>query len=316
AIGRHCYEITHHQSVPCSGKEHPCPLMQTIKSRKPSQTTHVHLDKDDKQLFYSISSYPIFDDGNVVGAIELSRDITKDINLQKLMMLQEKLASIGRLSAGVAHEINNPLTTILTTSMLLQEDIEKDDPQYQELETITHEALRCRKIVSSLLDFARQTKPSKNLISPNDVVRESIVLTRKQAAFNDIAITERLADDIPDIYVDKDQLEQALINLILNSIEATGGGGNVWVETTFDAQQKELEITVRDNGEGIAADKIDKIFDPFYTSKENGTGLGLAITHGIIEQHGGAISVESKTGHGATFSIRLPINQEEKHAVV
>jgi len=126
AIGKFCYEITHHQAHPCSGDHHPCPLVQVLKTGKPSQATHIHLDKEDNELHYSISCYPFIDHNKITGVIEVSKDITSDIKIQKAMMRQEKMVSIGRLSAGVAHEINNPLTTILTSSMLLQEDVEPD----------------------------------------------------------------------------------------------------------------------------------------------------------------------------------------------
>ncbi|MBW2611619.1 MAG: PAS domain-containing protein [Deltaproteobacteria bacterium] len=191
-IGKYCYEITHRQSFPCTGEKHPCPLIETMETIEPSQTTHVHRDKDDKEIYYSISTYPLIEDGDIIGVIEMSRDITKEINVQKAMMQQEKLASIGRLSAGVAHEINNPLTTILTTSMLLQEDIPSDDPMYAELETIANETLRCRKIVTSLLDFARQTKPNKKPNDINNIVTESVLLTQKQVAFKDVEVLKDL----------------------------------------------------------------------------------------------------------------------------
>jgi PAS domain S-box-containing protein len=306
AIGRHCYQITHHQKMPCSGENHPCPLVQTLESRQPSQSTHVHLNKDGKEIFYSISCYPLIEGDEVIGAMEISRDITKDINLQRVMMQQEKLASIGRLSAGVAHEINNPLTTILTTAMLIQEDIDPDDSMYRELETIANETLRCRKIVTSLLDFARQTKPAKKKNNINDIVIESILLTKKQATFKDVTIEHQLAEDIPVICVDKGQLQQALINLLLNAIEATDSSGKV-IATTRLHQDQAAEITISDTGEGISEDKLNNIFDPFFTTKEGGTGLGLAITHGIIEQHGGTIDVQSQPGRGTVFKIRFPI---------
>ncbi|OQX00389.1 MAG: hypothetical protein BWK80_61935 [Desulfobacteraceae bacterium IS3] len=305
-IGRYCYEITHHQSIPCSGEKHPCPLVQVLKTRKPSKTTHIHLDKDKNELYYSIACYPVFKDGEVVSVIELSRDITKDMNMQKVMMQQEKLASVGRLSAGVAHEINNPLTTILTTAMLIQEDIKPSDPMYQELELIGNETLRCRKIVTSLLDFARQTRPEKKNNDVNEILMESILLTKKQAAFNDIAVVSRFSENIPLICVDKGQIQQSLINLILNAVEATPSGGKITIETALSPQKEFVEISISDTGEGIESDKIDKIFDPFFTTKKNGTGLGLSITHGIIERHGGVIDVRSRPGQGAVFTIRLP----------
>jgi len=311
-IGQFCYKITHKQNAPCSDENHLCPLVKTLETQKPSQETHVHRDKDNNNLYSSISVYPLFENGEVIGAIELSRDITREIHMQQTMMQQEKLASIGRLSAGVAHEINNPLTTILTTSMLIQEDIGPDDPTYQELETIVKETLRCRKIVSSLLDFARETKPAKKLNSINEVISECLILTRKQAAFKDVILLQDLSPEIPDIHVDKDQIQQALINLILNAAEATNPGGTVTVSSVFNFSDEVVEVAIRDSGKGIAEEVLDKIFDPFFTTKESGTGLGLAITHGIVKRHGGTIDVESKPGHDTTITIKLPVNKGNK----
>ena len=312
AIGRYCYEILHHESAPCSGKDHPCPLVETVETGKPFRVTHVHLDRGSRELFYSISCYPLVDNGEVVGAIEVARDITKDIDIQKVMMQQDKMASIGRLAAGVAHEINNPLTTILTSAMLIQEDTDPEDPNYQELQTIADEALRCRKIVSSLLDFARQSRPVKKQHNLNEVVKESVVLTRKQAAFKDVTLEQQLAKDLPATNMDKDQLEQALINLILNAIEVTDHGGKVTISTKFVPETDTIKLEVCDTGEGISEENMARIFDPFFTTKESGTGLGLAITHGIIEQHGGTIEVKSKLGQGTNFTVEFPLNHGDK----
>ena len=156
---------------------------EALETGRASLATHVHLDRNGKESFYSISCYPIYENGKVVAVVELSKDITKDINIQKTMMQQEKLASIGRLAAGVAHEINNPMTTILTTAMLMQEDLETENPMYGELQTISDETLRCRKIVSSLLDFARQSNPVKKFQDINDIIIESITLTESRLLF-------------------------------------------------------------------------------------------------------------------------------------
>jgi two-component system, NtrC family, sensor kinase len=310
-IGRHCYEITHRRDLPCSGENHPCPLIKTLESGKPYQTTHTHLDKDERLIYYSISTYPMLEDGDVIGAIEISRDITKDINVQKTLLQQEKLASIGRLSAGVAHEINNPLTTILTSALLVQEDLSPDDPAYEELGLIAKEALRCRKIVASLLDFARQTQPQKKMHHLNHIVAESVLLTQKQAAFKDIGVDTHLDPAIPEQMLDKGQLQQALINLILNAVEATPEGGRITVRTQLRHEKKSVHIDIEDNGAGIHKDQLNKIFEPFFTTKESGTGLGLSITHGFIEQHGGTIKVESTLGQGTRFIIHLPISEEK-----
>ncbi len=312
AIGRYCYEVSHNLDAPCSGERSPCPLPQAIKTKKPSQTTHIHTDKDNNELFFSVSCYPVFEDGKVIGVVGISRDITKDVNIQKLMVQQDRLASIGRLAAGVAHEINNPMTTILTSVMLMQEDTDPNDPNYQELKTIVDETLRCSKIVTSLLDFARQMKPAKKMSNPTDIIAECIVLTKKQAEFNDVVIVENLSEDLPLTNIDGDKIQQALINLTLNAIEATGPGGKVTLSAKFVPNNETFEITICDSGTGISDKDIDKIFDPFFTTKENGTGLGLAITLGIIEQHGGTIDVKSKLGQGTSFTIRLPLDQGNK----
>ncbi|MFZ3045812.1 MAG: ATP-binding protein [Desulfatirhabdiaceae bacterium] len=313
AIGHFCYKITHHQDKPCSGDDHPCPLIQCFKTQKPSQTTHVHLNNKNQELYYSISCYPIFENGNVSGAIELSRDITPEINNQKSLLQQSKLASVGRLAAGVAHEINNPLTTILTTSMLIREDMKPEDPFYEDIGLITSETLRCRKIVAALLDFARQSHPVKKDYSLSKLIDEIVLLTRKQAAFKDITVEEFCSDDIPLIQMDKGQIQQALINLMLNGIEATDSGGKITISASLSADHTHAEIRIQDTGCGISKDFQDKIFDPFFTTKESGTGLGLAITSGIISQHGGTISVDSQSGQGTRFTITLPLRQDENH---
>jgi PAS domain S-box-containing protein len=314
AVGRYCYEITHRLTKPCYGEDHKCPLKETLMTRKPTKETHIHKDKDNKNIHYSISAYPLFENGEIIGAIELSRDITADINTRQAMMQQDKLASIGRLSAGVAHEINNPLTTILTTAMLIQEDIDPDNPMYEELETITNETLRCRKIVASLLDFARQTKPAKKHHNINGIITECIQLTRKQAEFKDVQILQALSEKVPELLLDKEQIQQALINLILNATDATDPGGTITVSTAFSPDNQVVKIQVSDTGKGIAAEVVDKIFEPFFTTREIGTGLGLAITHGIIGRHGGDIRVQSRPSQGTTFTIRLPHNQGNQDA--
>ena len=312
-IGRYCYEISHHQDVPCSGEEHLCPLSEVRETLEHASATHIHLDKDNQKIYCSISCHPLFENNELVGVVEVAKDITKDIRWKKALMRQDKFVSLGRLSAGVAHEVNNPLTTILTSAMLIQEDFDPDDPIYKELQIITDETLRCRKIVTSLLDFARQTEPTKKLCNINDVVSESLVLTRKQAAFDDVSIVQNLAEDIPVMNVDKDQMQQVFINLILNAMQATDSGGKISVSTTFIPEDEVVEIAISDTGKGIPVENIDKIFDPFFTTRESGTGLGLAITHGIVERHGSSIDVKSKPGSGTTFTIRLSVNQRNQN---
>jgi signal transduction histidine kinase len=147
----------------------------------------------------------------------------------------------------------------------------------------------------------------------NEVIRGCVVLTRKQGAFNDVTVEENLAEDLPEINMDKAQIEQALINLTLNAIEKTEPGGKITINSRFASEADMVEITVSDTGKGISEKDVDRIFEPFYTTSESGTGLGLAITHSIIEQHGGTIEVESKKGQGTSFTIRLPLNSGDSN---
>jgi signal transduction histidine kinase len=309
-IGRNCFEVTHHYTGPCSSRDCRCPLKETIATQKPFTTTHIHLDKDEREHHVSISCYPLMGPDGLIGAIEISKDITRDILMQRSLMQQEKLASIGRLSAGVAHEINNPLTTVLTTVMLLQEDFESGHPIHAELELIAKETLRCRDIVTALLDFARQKTPEMKPGSINETVRETVALTRKQAAFKDIELTASYDHRIPTMWIDNHQMKQALINLLINAIESTDAGGRISVRTQGDPGGEKASIFIQDSGAGIPEGLLDKVFEPFFTTKEAGTGLGLAITHGIVVQHGGEVKVTSRPKEGTLFTITLPVRNE------
>jgi len=313
AIGQYCYKIGHHLDQPCSGENHPCPLNEIYKKNKACAATHTHYDQNNNAIYYAISCYPLTTNDEIIGVIEIMRDITQEIKVEKAHMQQEKLISIGRLSAGIAHEINNPLTTIMTSSMMLQEDLEKDAEMYNELAVITNEAQRCRKIVQSLLDFARQTKPMKKLDDINTIVRESIYLTKKQAEFKDIYVSSNLAEDLPQIHVDKEQLQQIMINLMLNAVEATPPGGSIAFTTAYAPSNEEITIKISDTGMGISPENQEKIFDPFFTTREDGTGLGLSITHSLVEQNGGRIEIDSQPGKGTRFDVILPVGGSRSH---
>lgn len=223
----------------------------------------------------------------------------------------EKLASLGKLAAGVAHEINNPLTGILTNSSLLLEDLDADDPRREDVEVMVNETIRCREIVKRLLDFAKQTKPQKRLASINGLLENIILLVRNQTSFRNITVEKNLSADIPDILVDPDQVQQVFVNIILNAAEAMTKGGTLTIRSATSPDGQSAVVSFADTGAGIAEEVREKIFDPFYTTKEHGTGLGLSITYGIVEQHGGTISVDSTVGKGSVFTIQLPIVTSE-----
>ena len=223
----------------------------------------------------------------------------------------EKLASIGRLAAGVAHEINNPLTGVLTFAHLLRDKPNMDDQDRQDLELIIHETTRAAEIVRGLLDFARERPTRMEPLDINDVVRRTIRLIVNQQKFEHVAIEEVLQSDLPEVFGDMNQLQQVLLNLSLNACTAMPQGGRLTIATSTVDGQVMLKIT--DTGCGIKEEHLDRIFEPFFTTQPvgKGTGLGLSVTYGIVEQHGGTIEVSSRPAQGSTFTIHLPAHVAE-----
>jgi two-component system, NtrC family, sensor kinase len=225
--------------------------------------------------------------------------------MQAHLIQSEKLAGVGKLAAGVAHEINNPLTCVLTNSSLILSDLPPDDPRREDLQAIVDETLRCRKIVKGLLDFARQTKPQKQQLDLNKVAEDVITLVRNQASFQNIKIQTELNPGIPPVLADADQMRQVVLNIILNAADAMPQGGEIRVRSYSESKSNQVILRISDTGPGIPPEILDKLFEPFFTTKKTGTGLGLAIAYGIMERHKGALKVESTLGHGTTIIVTL-----------
>jgi len=234
------------------------------------------------------------------------------------LMQSEKQASIGRLAAGVAHEINNPLTGVLTyTHMLLRrKDIE--DEIRSDLQTIAESTERVRKIVKGLLDFSRQTKLDREPMEINRLIRSIISAVENQALIKGVSIKFNPGENLPILTLDRNQFQSVFLNIIINALDATGPGGNINVDTGIslsasDSGKKAVEITIADTGCGIPPENLDKLFDPFFTTKEvgQGTGLGLSVSYGVVQRHGGTIRVQSEVGKGTRFFIWLPIEGED-----
>ena len=223
----------------------------------------------------------------------------------------EKLASIGRLSAGIAHEINNPLTGILTFAHLLRDKENMTEEDKSDLQVIISETTRVGEIVSGLLDFARERPSRKELLDINEVVERTLRLVSSQKQMERVTVREDLAPDLPRVNGDSNQLEQVLLNLALNSMEAMPGGGDLEIRTL--ARGSRVIIKVSDTGCGIKDEHLDDVFEPFFSTKPvgTGTGLGLSVSYGIIEQHGGNLEVESEEGKGTTMTIILPVAKDE-----
>jgi two-component system NtrC family sensor kinase len=238
-------------------------------------------------------------------AIE-QRDRALRRTAQRQIGQSEKLASIGRLAAGIAHEINNPLTGVLTFAHLIRDRQGPDGPDREDLDLIIQETQRTADIVQGLLDFARERPSAKQPLNVNDVIRTIVRLVENQKELRQINIQQTYAEALPEILGDKNQLQQVLLNLILNAAAAMGDRGNLAIETRTEGD--EVLIVVADTGCGIPPENMDKIFDPFFSTKPvgQGTGLGLSVSYGIVQQHGGSIEVISEVEMGSEFTIRLP----------
>lgn len=223
---------------------------------------------------------------------------------------QGKMASLGVLSSGVAHEINNPLGVILGYASYMEGKMDPEEPYYKFIHEIKRESKRCKKIVQDLLSYARTPKPALVETDINDLLHQIVDFAANHTDMYHVRVRKDFAAELPRIWVDGDQLRQVAINLILNAGAATSEGGELIVKTRRDGPW--LDIVFVDNGAGIAEENQEKIFEPFFTTRARGTGLGLAITKQIIEQHRGKIVLESKVGQGTTITVRLPLLREDE----
>lgn len=230
---------------------------------------------------------------------------------QEQLIQSEKLSALGELISGVAHELNNPLTSVLGYAELLSHSEACPPEARTMLEKISQEAMRCHQIVKNLLSFARKQKPEKKYIDMNALCRKTLDLLAYQLRVNNITVVTQLAEGLPKTMADQHQLQQVLVNLLTNAYQAMAdyrGEGKLTVATAYD--EDKIYIRVTDNGPGIPPQSLRRIFDPFYTTKEKGTGLGLSLSYGIVQEHGGEIGVVSQLGQGTTFTVALPIIAE------
>ncbi|MFO7560488.1 MAG: PAS domain S-box protein [Desulfobacterales bacterium] len=228
---------------------------------------------------------------------------------QKRLLQSEKMASIGQLAAGVAHEINNPLTGILFYANMVLESCDKDDSMREDMKCIIEDVQRCKGIVKDLLVYSRQTNPAKELIDLNSIIVKSLSLIHDQKLFGNITIKKIMPDEIMMINADKQQINQVIINLVMNAGDAMDGNGTLTLQTYCDRAAKKIFLEISDTGCGISQKNLPHIFDPFFTTKElgKGTGLGLSTVYGIIKENGGYISVKKTDNTGTTFLIEFPL---------
>jgi signal transduction histidine kinase len=261
-----------------------------------------------KDQYFQITTAPVKgDNGELHGYIRLIQDVTEIKKMEEQIIHSEKLASIGRLAAGIAHEIGNPLTSIFSFVQILREMEDSDEFKKESLETISFHVNRISGILKQLSGFTKMPAGEPKQCSVNDTIDTALNLIQYDKKAKNISIVKALSPDLPEIVTDANQLSQVFVNLVLNAIDAMPGGGTLTV-TSF-IRDSLIAIQFQDTGTGIRKEDISKIFDPFYTTKEKGTGLGLAVSYNIMRKLNGLLTVKSEVDKGATFTAMLPVEQ-------
>ena len=302
-IGKHCYEL-HEEGKPRPG----CPQEHTLVTEKP---TAIEFYDSHLGRFLLESTSPVFNEkGEVVAIVHVTRDVTEQKQQNEWLMRADRLASLGELAAGTAHELNNPLGTIIGLSQLL---MEKNLPDYarKDLAFVQSEAKRAAHVTSNLLTFGRKNVPVKHLNQLNNIVEDVLKLRSYCHKQIGVEVERHLDSQLPEIMVDSFQMQQVFINIIMNAESSMVEAHNKGILTIATQKHRDtVSISFADDGPGIPPENLKRIFDPFFTTKEpgKGTGLGLSICHGIVAQHSGQIYAKSEPGKGSTIFIELPIN--------
>ena len=282
--------------------------------------------KNGEKIPISLNAAIVYEGNREVATIGFFHDLRQSMRMEKelektrVQLLQaEKMASLGKLAAGVAHQLNNPLGGITLFSKLVLEEHELPAGARDDLQRILQDAERCRDTVKELLEFTRQTRHFMRPHDVNKALNRTLFLLENQTLFQNITIVKELADDLPELVGDIQQLNHIFMNIILNAAQAMDGKGKLTMKTYLVADSEKITIEISDTGPGIPEEDLPHIFDPFFTTKEEGkgTGLGLSLVYNIVENHGGQITTQSTVGEGTTFTIELPLagppNKEQNH---
>ena len=341
-IGSRCHQV--YRS--CEEVDMICPLEEVVRNQQNSRQVRTRVGKDGAERHFEVNVYPIWEkSGKISKFIHISRDITQRMKeeeeitrrleqmveerTQQLrethakLLHQDKMASLGKLSASVVHEINNPIAGILNLLMLIRRIIDEDQlqeidlPLFQKyLDLMETETRRISRIVSNLLAFSRPKKAEVRPLDLNQLIEKTLILNANLLKVNQVKVIRRLAPDLPEVLGSEDQIQQVFMNFVSNAAEAmeTQGGGTLTIESQHLVSEGRIVIYFKDTGPGIPKEDFSKLFEPFFTTKTDGkgVGLGLSVAYGIVKEHGGYIFVESDPEHGTNFRLTLPLSTVEK----
>lgn len=333
-IGSHCYQTIYGYDRPCpsANPEYDCPMIETLRTGRPAHVIHERPISQKKPLYNNVVSYPVHSQaGEIVKIIEIWHDITEEFllrwekkskelkeDLNKLVH-EDRMVSLGKLSASCVHEINNPIQGLLTFSHLMEKMLSKDTLVPEDLENMrsyasmmSGELERCGNIISGLLSFSRETPKEYKILDINEILGSVLSLTQHKMSLSQIELKQNLSKYLITVYGDHHQLQQCFLNLIFNAMESMPNGGSLTVTSQKDPARKSCLVSIQDSGYGISDEILPHIFDPFFTEKKTGTGtgLGLSIVYGVIKSHSGDINVESKKGKGTLFTLSFPIKED------
>lgn len=301
-LGRKCFSEYHRLEAACDN----CPSVKTFKEGTSNYLSKAIRGVDGKKLFLKKITFPVKDaDGNVAQVIEHIKDITYLSELEERLSYSERLAGIGKLAAGVAHEIRNPLSNIKAAVQLCLSKYEPDEMIGKHLKIILRSTNRVNRVINDLINLARPHEVSFITGDINNIINRAFDFVKERCLKQHVRVTKRFQRKLPQFYLDEKLLEESFLNIIINALDAMPKGGRLIITTYYDYDADEIKVSFFDSGYGISEDDLGKVFDPFFTTKRDGTGLGLSLAAQTIELHKGKIHIHSKPDYGTEVTIRF-----------
>jgi len=308
-LGKRCFSEYHKNEGFCDN----CPAQKSFERAEPFHATRICAGADKSRIVLDISTFPVKDEeGKVVQVIEYMKNITNIVKLEDQLLYQERLAGIGELAAGIAHEIRNPLGNITASSQFVLSKYKLLDSVKKHLKIILRNSENANRIIKDLLDFAKPREISFKMGNIKDAIDGACNLVKVRCARQRVRLVRKWSRRIPLILLDEKRLEEVFLNFILNALDVMPNGGRLMINTHPDFEANEAVVSFLDTGEGIIPENLNKMFTPFFSTKEDGVGLGLCLARQVISHHKGRINIESKIGQGTDIIVRLPFSERER----